>query len=52
MTFDAAVEIFREEYEKALTMPHVLYPLAHGMHRAWQRVDKAVKKEKKHEGKD
>lgn len=45
MTLDEAIEIVREEYQKALALPWVWSPIAYAMHEAWKRVDRAERKE-------
>lgn len=47
MTLDEALEIVREEYEKALKLPWVWSPIAYAMRRAWERVDKKERMDKK-----
>lgn len=44
MTLDEALEIVRDEYQKALELPWVWSPIAYAMYQAWKRVDKAERK--------
>ena len=41
MNLDEAIEILKEEYEKANQLPWVWSPIAYAMYHAWERVDKA-----------
>ena len=48
MTLEEAIEIVREEYQKAIDLPWVWSPIAYAMYEAWKRIDNAERK-KKHE---
>lgn len=47
MTLDRAIDILKEEYQKALGLHWVWSPIAFAMYQSWKRVDEAEQKERK-----
>jgi hypothetical protein len=52
MTLEEAIEIVREEYQKAIDLPWVWSPIAYAMYEAWKRVDNAERQKKHDENKN
>lgn len=51
MTLEQAIEILKEEYQKALSLHWVWSPIAYAMYQAWKRVDEDEHRRVKHESK-
>ncbi len=40
MTIEEAIDILRQEYEKAKQNPFVQYPIAYALYQTWKQVDR------------
>ena len=48
MTIEEAIDILRQEYEKAKQKSWVLYPMAYALYQTWKQVDIESRKTIKH----
>lgn len=46
MTIQRAIRLLREQYKKALEMPHIEKPLAWALYQVWQEANRKEKKRK------
>ena len=42
MTLEKAIELLKEEYEKAKNQPFVQKPLAYALYHTWKKVDEKL----------
>lgn len=48
MTIEEAIDILRQEHEKAKQKPFVQYPIASALYQTWKQVDRKSSKTIKH----
>ncbi len=46
VTIQRAIRLLREQYKKALEMPHIEKPLAWALYQVWQEANRKEKKRK------
>lgn len=44
MCLEEAIELLRQEYERAQKIPFVQYPLAYALFQTWKKVDRSCRR--------